>query len=143
MTTAATRSASPAGRTTARACTTTARYYSPVLQRFLSEDPIGFDGGINLRRTVPDARQRWRIEGFQPGGHPRTVRLLTPGELWPRSYSSAEWAARPVEQPRKIAVRSMSGAAEPNQIEGVATETSTAPEHATAQPTLTRHHPQH
>ncbi|WP_141997751.1 DNRLRE domain-containing protein [Amycolatopsis cihanbeyliensis] len=25
-----------------------ARYYSPVLQRFLSEDPIGFDGGINL-----------------------------------------------------------------------------------------------
>ncbi|MCP2243377.1 RHS repeat-associated core domain-containing protein [Lentzea aerocolonigenes] len=25
-----------------------ARYYSPGLQRFLSEDPIGFDGGINL-----------------------------------------------------------------------------------------------
>ncbi|SES47801.1 RHS repeat-associated core domain-containing protein [Actinokineospora terrae] len=25
-----------------------ARYYSPVLQRFLSEDPIGFDGGTNL-----------------------------------------------------------------------------------------------
>ncbi|MBM7861010.1 DNRLRE domain-containing protein [Lentzea nigeriaca] len=25
-----------------------ARYYSPVLQRFLSEDPIGFDGGSNL-----------------------------------------------------------------------------------------------
>jgi RHS repeat-associated protein len=25
-----------------------ARYYSPVLQRFLSEDPIGFEGGNNL-----------------------------------------------------------------------------------------------
>ncbi len=25
-----------------------ARYYSPTLQRFISEDPIGFDGGINL-----------------------------------------------------------------------------------------------
>ncbi|GAA2965655.1 DNRLRE domain-containing protein [Actinokineospora diospyrosa] len=25
-----------------------ARYYSPVLQRFISEDPIGFDGGTNL-----------------------------------------------------------------------------------------------
>jgi RHS repeat-associated protein len=29
-----------------------ARYYSPVLQRFLSEDPIGFDGGTNLYRYV-------------------------------------------------------------------------------------------
>ncbi len=25
-----------------------ARYYSPVLQRFISEDPIGFAGGVNL-----------------------------------------------------------------------------------------------
>jgi RHS repeat-associated protein len=25
-----------------------ARYYSPTLQRFVSEDPIGFDGGINF-----------------------------------------------------------------------------------------------
>ncbi|SHG80911.1 RHS repeat-associated core domain-containing protein [Streptoalloteichus hindustanus] len=29
-----------------------ARYYSPVLQRFLSEDPIGFDGGFNLHAYV-------------------------------------------------------------------------------------------
>ena len=28
------------------------RYYSPVLQRFLSEDPIGFAGGINLYAYV-------------------------------------------------------------------------------------------
>ncbi|MFI9811791.1 RHS repeat-associated core domain-containing protein [Saccharothrix variisporea] len=29
-----------------------ARYYSPALQRFISEDPIGFDGGINLHAYV-------------------------------------------------------------------------------------------
>src|SRR3989441_5288076 len=25
-----------------------ARYYNPLLQRFISEDPIGFDGGLNI-----------------------------------------------------------------------------------------------
>jgi RHS repeat-associated protein len=29
-----------------------ARYYSPTLQRFISEDPIGFLGGVNLYRFV-------------------------------------------------------------------------------------------
>ncbi|MEV4757046.1 RHS repeat-associated core domain-containing protein [Micromonospora sp. NPDC049559] len=29
-----------------------ARYYSPVLQRFISEDPIGFAGGVNLHAYV-------------------------------------------------------------------------------------------
>jgi RHS repeat-associated protein len=28
------------------------RYYSPVLQRFLSEDPTGFEGGVNLHSYV-------------------------------------------------------------------------------------------
>jgi len=31
-----------------------ARYYSPTLQRFISEDPIGFSGGINLNRYAAD-----------------------------------------------------------------------------------------
>ncbi len=29
-----------------------ARYFSPTIQRFISEDPIGFNGGINLYRYV-------------------------------------------------------------------------------------------
>ena len=32
-----------------------ARYYSPVVARFISEDPIGFDGGINLYEYAGDA----------------------------------------------------------------------------------------
>jgi RHS repeat-associated protein len=31
------------------------RYYSPATQRFLSEDPIGFSGGLNLYRYVADS----------------------------------------------------------------------------------------
>ncbi|MBI3812686.1 MAG: RHS repeat-associated core domain-containing protein [Nitrospirae bacterium] len=31
-----------------------ARYYSPSFQRFVSEDPIGFKGGINLYRYAGD-----------------------------------------------------------------------------------------
>lgn len=36
-----------------------ARYYSPALQRFLSEDPAGFGGGINLYAYVDNDPLNW------------------------------------------------------------------------------------
>ena len=36
-----------------------ARYYSPELQRFISEDPIGFNGGINFYRYVGNGPTRY------------------------------------------------------------------------------------
>lgn len=36
-----------------------ARYYQPRLQRFISEDPIGFRGGINLYRYVANNPTKW------------------------------------------------------------------------------------
>jgi RHS repeat-associated protein len=46
-----------------------ARYYSPTLQRFLGEDPIGFAGGdVNLYAYVGNNPLRWRDPmGFRPG----------------------------------------------------------------------------
>jgi RHS repeat-associated protein len=41
-----------------------ARYYSPVLGRFISEDPAGFAGGINLYRYVSDNP----VSGVDPTG---------------------------------------------------------------------------
>lgn len=37
-----------------------ARYYSPRLGRFVSEDPIGFRGGINLYRYVVNNPLKWK-----------------------------------------------------------------------------------
>jgi RHS repeat-associated protein len=42
-----------------------ARYYSPALQRFIGEDPIGFNGGINLYSYAYDAPTVFR----DPSGH--------------------------------------------------------------------------
>ena len=36
-----------------------ARYYSPELQRFISEDPIGLLGGVNLHRYVANSPVNW------------------------------------------------------------------------------------
>ena len=36
-----------------------ARYYSPNLQRFVSEDPIGIDGGVNFYAYVRNAPTNW------------------------------------------------------------------------------------
>jgi RHS repeat-associated protein len=41
-----------------------ARYYSPILARFISSDPIGLDGGINVYAYVDDDP----ISGIDPGG---------------------------------------------------------------------------
>lgn len=39
-------------------CSYRARYYHPALQRFISEDPIGFDGGdVNLCRSLSKSTQ--------------------------------------------------------------------------------------
>ena len=46
-----------------------ARYYSPTLQRFISEDPAGFYGGLNFYRYVRNNPVRYRDSlGLQPGG---------------------------------------------------------------------------
>jgi RHS repeat-associated protein len=53
-----------------------ARYYNPMLSRFLSEDPIGFDGGVNLYGYVsqspvnavdPSGRQEATVIGAEAG----------------------------------------------------------------------------
>jgi RHS repeat-associated protein len=36
-----------------------ARYYSPYLQRFVSEDPIGIEGGVNFYAYVRNAPTNW------------------------------------------------------------------------------------
>jgi RHS repeat-associated protein len=52
-----------------------ARYYQPRLQRFISEDPIGFRGGdINLYRYVGGNPQAWR----DPYGHFTMLLPLVP-----------------------------------------------------------------
>jgi RHS repeat-associated protein len=38
-----------------------ARYFSPILQRFISEDPIGFEGGIDLYAYVTEIRSFTQI----------------------------------------------------------------------------------
>jgi RHS repeat-associated protein len=49
-----------------------ARYYSPTLHRFISEDPIGFGGGPNLYTYVADNPVTWLdplgLRGGSPGG---------------------------------------------------------------------------
>jgi RHS repeat-associated protein len=45
-----------------------ARYYDPVVKRFISEDPIGLSGGINLYRYVLNAPQNLTDAfGLKPG----------------------------------------------------------------------------
>ncbi len=48
-----------------------ARYYSPALQRFVSEDPVGFVGGINLYAYAGDSPTNYRDPDglcIDPGG---------------------------------------------------------------------------
>ena len=47
-----------------------ARYYSPKLQRFISEDPIGFAGGLNLYAYVENDPVNWTDPlGLEPEGN--------------------------------------------------------------------------
>jgi RHS repeat-associated protein len=59
-----------------------ARYYSPSLQRFISEDPIGLGGGINLYAYVSnDPGNLTDPEGLQPVGigfRPEEYPQMTP-----------------------------------------------------------------
>ncbi len=56
-----------------------ARYYSPTLQRFIGEDPIGFAGGFNLYRYVSD----------------NPVNRVDPLGMWQLTLSGgAGWGAR-------------------------------------------------
>jgi RHS repeat-associated protein len=48
-----------------------ARYYNPVLQRFISEDPIGFNGGINIYAYVSNSPTNF----FDPLGLDKKDRL--------------------------------------------------------------------
>ena len=57
-----------------------ARYYSPGLGRFISEDPIGLDGGLNVYRYVGDNP----ISNGDPSG---TAALNLTGPLY-RTYSN-------------------------------------------------------
>ena len=58
-----------------------ARYYDPSFGRFLGEDPIGFDGGINLYAYVGDSPTNW----IDPSG-------LKPGDKYP-NLRCAGWQA--------------------------------------------------
>jgi RHS repeat-associated protein len=52
-----------------------ARYYSPTLQRFISEDPIEFDGGINVYAYVEGDPIDWTDPfGMRPGTKYRRLR---------------------------------------------------------------------
>jgi hypothetical protein len=54
-----------------------ARYYHPQFQRFISEDPIGFAGGINAYAYVGNAPLRW----VDPLGLDRTQPCLDEARL--------------------------------------------------------------
>ena len=64
-----------------------ARYYDPATGRFSNEDPIQFDGGINLYAYVgndpedwgdPDGTQNDRRTTARPDGTPNPFKKLTP-----------------------------------------------------------------
>jgi len=51
-----------------------ARYYDPKMGRFLSEDPIGFEGGINLYAYVGNSPTGWTDPfGFQTNPPPPNI----------------------------------------------------------------------
>lgn len=72
-----------------------ARYYDPQAGRFISEDPIGFVGGINFYSYVGNRPTYWidpmgltpPIWGpdpkTSPGGCPQGVNCVDPGPIYP------------------------------------------------------------
>jgi len=76
-----------------------ARFYSPILHRFLNEDPSGLNGGTNLYAyTNGDpidfmdpfglGRTETEIEGGNPGLHDDTLDLLADVVLIPKAVGS-------------------------------------------------------
>ncbi len=63
----------------------THRYYDASAGRFLSRDPIGFDGGINLYGYTANNPTNWTdSDGLDPFGH-----HIVPQALWRNSNNSA------------------------------------------------------
>jgi RHS repeat-associated protein len=67
-----------------------ARYYSPRTQRFISQDPIGFAGGINLYAYVGDSP----VDLIDPFG-------LRPGDKYPSGRCAGWHAIRDYNTPSK------------------------------------------
>ncbi len=84
-----------------------ARYYNPVLQRFLSPDPIGFNGGSpNLYAYANNSPTTFidplgLIGGASGCGGSGGGSGIPPGSAWPwvYDYRSGRWRARVGEQP--------------------------------------------
>jgi RHS repeat-associated protein len=86
-----------------------ARYYSSVLQRFISEDPIGMAGGINLYAYVEndpinltDPSGLWPTRGMWPlGGHVHqnsAARVLS-SELNQEELDMLQWKLHQADNP--------------------------------------------
>lgn len=71
----------------------THRYYNPAQGRFLTRDPMGPDGGINLYSyTANNPGNEWDPEGYRPGragGKPP----IAPSPPWQNTYPTVDGAA--------------------------------------------------
>jgi len=80
-----------------------ARYYSATLQRFISQDPIGFEGGPNVYALVNNNP----VDATDPSGLMTCRRLLmmlgawAGGELGPEWESIPDWPGVPDYVPRE------------------------------------------
>lgn len=83
-----------------------ARYYDPKAGRFISEDPIGFEGGLNLYAYVSNRPTRYTdplglIEGQMPPPMPGYDRATWTsgqwdnGRWWVRDPNGRTWTAHP------------------------------------------------
>jgi RHS repeat-associated protein len=75
-----------------------ARYYSPTFGRFISEDPIGFAGGINVYAYVGNRPTGW----IDPSG-------LRPGDKYPSNRCAGWHAVRDINQTSKQLNREFGG----------------------------------
>jgi RHS repeat-associated protein len=79
-----------------------ARYYDPARSRFVGEDPIGLDGGINVFSYV-DANPITRIDplGLQAVPFPQTGPM--PGPIpWPGTADGQKFAKDTVDALRQL-----------------------------------------
>ena len=64
-----------------------ARYYIPALGRFLTQDPIGHEGGLNLYAYCGDSP----LMSSDPSGHgPESILMAVSRALYPARYGSAD-----------------------------------------------------
>jgi RHS repeat-associated protein len=78
-----------------------ARYYLPWLGRWISADPVGLDGGINLYEYCRSNPLRWiDLEGKDPNEYPQLMPVpgvLLPNPPTPSSTSSARPKPNPTD----------------------------------------------